>query len=63
MGVVAIWFFANFDFRNLDTVRYVHLAMTVTIGLLLWCFCLRLGVSSTAASRWMNIGVTTLQPV
>ena len=31
LGVVAIWFFANFDFRNLERLRYVILAMTVIL--------------------------------
>ena len=61
LGVVAIWFFANFDFRNLERLRYVILAMTV---ILLGAVFLPspIGVSLNGSSRWINIGVTTLQP-
>ncbi len=59
LGFVAMMFMANFNFQRIDKVK-IPLAI-VTIGLLLMVFT-PLGITLNGARRWVNLGVTTMQP-
>ena len=59
LGFAAMLFMANFNFQRIDKVK-IPLAI-VTIGLLLMVFT-PLGITLNGARRWVNLGVTTMQP-
>lgn len=59
LGFVAMMFMANFNFQRIDKVK-IPLAI-VTIGLLLMVFT-PLGITLNGARRWVNLGITTMQP-
>jgi cell division protein FtsW len=60
LGLVALLFFSRFDYH-----RFYNLAipiLLVAIGLLIAVFIPGIGVNALGASRWLNLGFTTLQP-
>ena len=59
-GIVGCLFFAFFDYRKLDKCKWT-VAIIATI-LLALVFVPGIGVSKYGATRWINLGITTLQP-
>lgn len=60
LGFIALFFFYRFDYH-----RFYNLAipiLLVGIGLLAAVFIPGIGVKSLGATRWVNLGFTTLQP-
>jgi cell division protein FtsW len=60
LGLVALLIFSRFDYH-----RFYNLAvpiLVVAIGLLIAVFIPGIGVKALGATRWLNLGFTTLQP-
>jgi len=60
IGLVAMGFFSNYDYRRYKTIS-LHL-MIITLVLLVAVFLPGIGSSAKGASRWINLGITTFQP-
>jgi cell division protein FtsW len=60
IGLMSMGFFSFFHYRNL---YYLAVPLLLgSIGLLLAVFLPGIGVTVSGASRWLNLGFTTLQP-
>jgi len=60
VGVIAGFFFLNFDYHKLK--KLVVPMMITTLLLLIAVFIPGLGVEANGSHRWINIGFTVLQP-
>lgn len=60
LGFMGLAFFAKFDYKKLANLALPLLV--VAIGLLLAVFLPGIGVSVLGAHRWINLGVSVLQP-
>ncbi len=61
LGIVCLFFFMRFDYKRLESMKWIILGASV---LLLFMVFLPspIGISINGSKRWVNIGVTTLQP-
>ena len=60
LGVIGMKFFINYDYKNL-VVWTMPITITVVVALILVAFT-PLGVTVNESRRWLNIGLTNLQP-
>lgn len=60
LGFVGFFFFAFFDYKKLEKLRWVFLIASVI--LLILVFVPGIGMTNYGATRWINLKVTTLQP-
>lgn len=60
VGLVCYFFFAFFDYKKLEKLKWVILS--VSIILLGLVFVPGIGVTNYGATRWINLKVTTFQP-
>lgn len=60
LGFAAMIFFSFFDYKKLYNLSIIILV--VAIGMLLAVFLPGIGVYALGAHRWINLGVTVLQP-
>lgn len=60
LGVIALTFFIFFDYKKL--YNFSLLILIAAIGMLLAVFIPGLGINALGAHRWVNLGITVLQP-
>lgn len=60
IGIVAMFFFCNFDYEKLK--KYLPIVTLVTFISLILVFIPVIGVENYGAKRWINLGFFTLQP-
>lgn len=61
LGLLAMLFMANFNFQRLERVKVP--LVVVTLVLLLCVFLPKpIGIELNGARRWVNLGITTMQP-
>lgn len=60
LGVAALGFFAFFDYKRLHNLSIIILC--IAIAMLIAVFIPGIGVYALGAHRWINIGITVLQP-
>ena len=61
LGLASLFFFMRFDFKRLESMKWIILGGS-TVLLLMVFLPPPIGVSINGSSRWVNIGITTLQP-
>ena len=59
LGLIAMLFFMNFDYRRLNKMSRLIFTMAILSGLLIFT---PLGFSTKGARRWVNLGFTTFMP-
>ncbi len=59
LGLVAMLFFMNFDYRRLNKMSKFIFIMAIISGLLIFT---PLGIEKKGARRWVNLGFTTFMP-
>jgi len=60
LGLLALGFFAIFDYKRLYNLSFVILL--VAILMLIGVFLPGIGIYALGANRWINLGITVLQP-
>lgn len=59
LGLIALLFFMNFDYRRLKKLSWFVYVISILSGLLIFT---SLGVTKKGARRWVNLGFTTFMP-
>ncbi|WIV11242.1 putative lipid II flippase FtsW [Proteiniborus sp. MB09-C3] len=59
IGLVAMIFFMNFNYWNLDKLARLIFTASIVLGLLIYT---PLGMEANGARRWINLGFTTFMP-
>ncbi|MCF6460004.1 putative lipid II flippase FtsW [Clostridium sp. Cult3] len=59
LGLVALLFFMNFDYRRLKRMSWLIFIVSILSGILIFT---PLGVTRKGARRWINLGFTTFMP-
>ena len=59
-GLMGFFFFAFFDYKKLEKLKWVFLISSII--LLILVFVPGIGMTNYGATRWINLRVTTLQP-
>lgn len=61
LGLLSMLLFMRFDYRRLESMKWI--VMGVAFVLLLMVFLPKpIGITLNGSKRWVNIGITTLQP-
>lgn len=61
IGLGCMIFCMRFDFRRLEAMKYLILGVSVVLLLMVFLPS-PIGITLNGSSRWVNIGITTLQP-